>query len=287
MATRSSTKGRAGKSAFGYEGAALHKHWARLHQGDLEPWPEAAAISRRGKHHAAFASEIEAAGGAQPYVEGLQNAWRAFHAGDFAAAIAQGSELGAIGAVVANKAAAVDSLYSRQREAAILEELDKAVKRGEAAVKLLPDYANAHYTLALALGRYSQRITILRALAEGLAGRVRSHLERTLALAPGHAEAHVALGLYHAEIIHKLGALAAGLTYGASRDRAIEHFKKALAAAPASPIIHVEYANGLHLLDADRFRAQVRELYEQAAACEPMDAMESLDAERARHGFKS
>src|SRR5450759_1023920 len=78
------------------------------------------------------------------------------------------------------------------------------------------------------LGRYSQRITILRALAEGLAGRVQSHLQRALALAPRHAEAHVALGLYHAEIVNKLGSLAASLTYGASRDKAIEHFQHAI-----------------------------------------------------------
>ena len=285
MATRSASKNPGGKAAYRYEGAALHKHWTRLHQGDREPWPDEAAITRSAKLQAAFGAQVAAAGGSHAYAAALQDAWRRFHAGDFAAAIADGSALGALGAVVANKAAAVDSLYSKQKQALLLEELDAAVKRGETAVKALPDHANIHYTLALALGRYSQRITILRALAEGLAGRVRMHLERALALEPQHAEAQVALGLYHAEIIHMLGALAAALTYGASREQAIGHFKSAVEAAPQSPIIHMEYANGLNLLDAAKYRTQIQRLYEQAAACEPADAMESLDAERAKRGL--
>ncbi len=55
------------------------------------------------------------------------------------------------------------------------------------AVETLADYANAHYTLAL--GPYSQGIPILKALSNGITARVRTHLERTLALEPRHAEA--------------------------------------------------------------------------------------------------
>jgi len=270
------------KSSYRYSAQMLKKQWGRLHQGDREPWPEESLVAHLGSKHAPFASPLKSLGGAAAVALALQGAWEEFHAGDFGAAIAQGSKLGAIGAAVANKAAAVDSLYSNQREPIILQELDTGVKRGEQAVKLLPDYANLHYTLALVLGRYSQRITILRALAEGLAGRVHAHLQRAVALEPQHAEAHVALGLYHAEIINKLGALAASLTYGASREKAIEHFQHAVKYAPLSPIVHMEYANGLRLLDAQRHRAQIHTLYEQAAACKPIDAMEQLDSDRAR-----
>ena len=284
MPQRERSKRREGMSGYRYTGDALRKRWDRLHQGDLEPWPEHSLIARLAEQHPAFGSRVEAHGGASAVALDLQNAWREFHAGEFRDAIEHGITLGAVGAAVANKAAAVDSLYSKQREPAILQVLDSAVKRGEQATQLLPDYANAHYTLALVLGRYSQRITILRALAEGLAGRVQSHLQRALALAPRHAEAHVALGLYHAEIVNKLGSLAASLTYGASRDKAIEHFQHAIKFAPASPIIHMEYANGLRLLDAEHFRTQIRALYEQAAACKPVDAMERLDADRAKQG---
>jgi tetratricopeptide (TPR) repeat protein len=217
----------------------------------------------------------------------VQDAWRAFHAGEFRRAIQMGSKLGALGACAANKAAAVDTLYAQESTPQLLRELEAAVARGETAVKVLPDYPNAHYMLALVLGRYSQRISVLTALAAGLAGRVRAHLERALGLEPRHAEAHVAFGLYHAEIVGKLGPLAASLTYGASPGAALEHLRKAARLAPDSLIVQMEYAHGLLLLDATRHRDQARTLYKRAAACEPQDAMERLDVEHARQGLGS
>jgi tetratricopeptide (TPR) repeat protein len=198
-----------------------------------------------------------------------------------------GEKLGALGAAVANKTVAVDSLYSKRSATQLLKALETAVARGEQAVAELPDHANAHYTLALVIGRYSQRISILKALAAGLAGRVREHLERTLSLEPHHAEAHLAFGLYHAEIIGKLGTLAASLTYGATPKAAVEHFRQALALAPSSPIVRMEYANGLLHLDAVGHRREAQELYAQAAACAPADAMERLDVARARRGLEA
>ncbi|HJS88498.1 MAG TPA: hypothetical protein VJ738_00855 [Steroidobacteraceae bacterium] len=270
-----------------YRGEELRKHWSRLHQTDREPWPDARAIGKLAKGHTQIASCIEAQGGAAAVAQALQEAWRAFHCGDFARAVLAGEELGALGAGVANKAVAVDSLYSKRSATQVLKALESAVTRGEQAVAELPEYPNAHYTLALVLGRYSQRISILKALAAGLAGRVRAHLERSLALEPHHAEAHVAFGLYHAEIIGKLGSLAASLTYGATASAAVEHFREALALAPSSPIVRMEYANGLLLLDATRHRREAEELYAQAAVCTPADEMERLDVARARRGLEA
>ena len=241
-------------------------------------------IERLAKRSPPFAAWLTAHEGAAALACGVQHAWREFHAGEFSAAIEHGSRLGPLGASVANKAAAVHTLYSRSFGPRELAMLEAAVTRGEAAVELLPQYPNAHYLLALALGRYSQRISIVRALTQGFAGRVRAHLERTLELEPQHAEAHLAFGLYHAEIVAKLGGLGARLTYGASGDAAMECFKRALKLAPESPIVHMEYANGLLLLDAARHREQAHGLYAQAAALEPRDAMERLDVQRAKRG---
>ena len=268
-----------------YRGEELHKSWRRLHETDREPWPDAHAIGKLAKGHASFSALLAARGGAPAVAEAVQDAWRAFHCGAFARAVAAGEKLGAVGAVVANKAAAVDSLYSTRGAPQLLQALEAAVARGEQAVAELPDYPNAHYTLALVLGRYSQRISILRALAAGLAGRVREHLERAIALEPRHAEAYLALGLYHAEIVGKLGSLTAGLTYGATASAAIGHFRQALALAPSSPIIRMEYAHGLLLLDSASHEREARKLYEQAAACEPADEMERLDVGRAKRGL--
>lgn len=289
MATRTTGSKHSGKAGPRHlpetRDDSLQGRWKRLHITDREPWPDERLIAGLAKQHRSFATWLESADDAAAVARGLQAAWEKFHAGEFAAAIKAGSGLGALGATVANKAAAVHSLYAKKGSPHELELLDEAVKRGEQAVVVLPDYANAHYTLALALGRYSQGISILKALASGIASRVRTHLERTLELEPQHAEAHVALGLYHAEIINKLGGLAASLTYGASSDTALDHFRRATRLAPESAIIQIEHANGLMLLNADRYHDKARSLYAEAASFEPADEMERLDIARAKRGI--
>lgn len=266
-------------------GPRLYESWTRLHRTDREPWPEERLVGRLAAGQPRLLSWIEAHGGAADVALALQAAWQEFHAGAFSRAVRQGKALGVLGAAVANKAAAVESLYSKRGPAEVLRSLESAVERGESAVAALPGHANTHYTLALVLGRYSQRISIAQALTRGLAGRVRAHLERALALEPRHAEAHLAFGLFHAEIVARLGSLAASLAYGASRREALEHFRRAHALAPGSPIVHMEFAHGLMLLDAARYRGQAQALYGDAAACEPADAMERLDVERAKAGL--
>jgi len=182
------------KPARGRSTRALHERWERLHQGDCEPWPDERLIGQLAARHAAFAAWLEAAEGPAALARALQAAWSEFHAGEFQAAIGHGSRLGALGASVANKAAAVRTLYLRSFGARELRGLEVAIERGKAAAALLPDYPNAHYLLALALGRYSQRISILKALAAGLAGQVLTHLERALELEPRHAEAQLPSG---------------------------------------------------------------------------------------------
>ncbi len=279
---RAATPRGASKARFGkaFAGNGLEDRWARLHKGDREPYPNAARVMRLAKQHAKFAEWVDARGGAGEVAGGVQQAWRRFHTGHFADAIASGGKLGALGATVANKAAAIHSLEVASGEAGPL--LDAAIARGQRAVELLPDDANAHYMLALALGRHSQRISIVKALADGIATRVRTHLDTALRLEPRHAEAHIALGLYHAEIVAKIGSLLAGITYQASREAAIDHFRRAITLTPGSAIAQIEYANGLLLVDADKYREQADELYARAANLEPADAMEQLDVERAQ-----
>jgi tetratricopeptide (TPR) repeat protein len=121
----------------------------------------------------------------------------------------------------------------------------------------------------------------VKALAEGIGGKVRKALDRALALDPKHADAHIALGLYHAEIIDKVGALGR-LTYGADPAASVKHFEQALKLNPGSAIAHMEYANGLLMLHGNAKRKQAVELYRKAAACKPADAMERLDVEQAK-----
>lgn len=264
--------------AFAYPGDALKKAWPKLHAGDCEPWPDDARAAALLKAAGRSAPKLDAAALAST----LQDAWRAFHAGDFKAAFDAGEKLGPVGASVAVKALGIHATHLVDNEAEKLKRFEQAAKLAEAAVKALPDEANSHYRHAFALGRYSQGLSIAKALKQGIAGKVREALDQALALAPKHAEAHTAMALYHAEIIGKVGAMIGGLTYGAKAAEAEKHIKEALKLTPASPIAHIEHGNVLLLLHGDRQESAAAAAYEKAARLKPQDAMEALDAAYAR-----
>ncbi|MEN1728094.1 MAG: hypothetical protein AAGJ52_06605, partial [Pseudomonadota bacterium] len=98
---------------------------------------------------------------------------------------------------------------------------------------------------------------------------------------PAHAEAMTAFGLYHAEIIDKVGKRVGSMTYGASADKAMEYFDAALAITPDAPIAHLEFGNGLYLLYGDKRLDESNAAYATAAEQAPIDAMQTLDRDYA------
>ncbi len=241
--------------AYVYDAAGLKKHWPRLHKGDCEPLPKDAAV---------------------------QEAWRHYHAGEFAQAVDAGTAAGGPGLNVAVKAQVVYATYLEKSDKAKLALLDEAMGWAEERRAAAPKDPNAHYFFAFAAGRYGQGISVAKALAQGLGGKVRDALQAAMKLEPKHADAHIAYGSYQAEVIDKVGGLVAGMTYGAKKDSALEHFQKALKLNPDSAIARVEYANGLIMLFGKARIADAEKLYKEAAACKPADAMERLDVELAR-----
>lgn len=240
---------------YSWDAASLKKQWARLHRGDCEPLPKDAAVLA---------------------------AWVLFHNGEFQKAAEAGAKAGGAGITVANKATAIYANYLEAKEKAKLDLFMQVAEQAEAQQAAEPDNPNAWYWQAYALGRYSQGISVAKALAQGLGGKVKAALERTIALEPKHADAHIALGTFHAEVIDKVGSLIGGMTYGAKKDTGLKLFQAATKLNPTSAIAMVEYANGLVMLDGDKKMKEATKLYEQAAACEPLDAMERLDVDMAR-----
>lgn len=262
--------------AFDYTGDKLAKAWPKLHAGDQEPFPDEKHVAlllkanpKLGKDAAAIAA-------------GLQEAWRDFHRGEFQRAYETGLALKAIGTSVAIKAAGIHAGRLVDDPAAVTSRYEDLVRLAEEAVIALPGEINSHFRRAFAMGRLSQSISIAKALAQGLAGKVRESLETTLKMTSKHAEASTALGLYHAEIVGKVGGMLAKLTYGANAADAEKHLKAALKLTPASPIAWIEYGNGLLLLHGDKREDDVAEAYDKAAKLKPLDAMEALDANWAR-----
>lgn len=240
---------------YQYTAATLKKAWDRLHRGDAEPFPKDEAVTE---------------------------AWLAFHAGDFQKAAELGLKAGGAGVTAANKATAIYANYLEENEKTKLALFQQVAERAEAQQTAEPKNANAFYWHAYALGRYAQGISIAKALAQGIGGRVRASLDTTIKLAPRHADAHIALGSYHAEIIDKVGSMVGGLTYGAKKDTGLKHYETALKLNPDSAIARIEFANGLVMLEGKKALAQAEKLYGEAAACEAHDAMERLDVELAK-----
>jgi len=241
--------------AYLYEGANLKRHWDRLHRGDCEPLPKSDA---------------------------LQDAWRRYHVGEFERAADAGVGLGIEGSNVASKATTIHATYLEKADAKKVKLLEDAMGRGAEAIAARPRDPNAHYLYALAAGRYSQEISVAKALAQGLGGKIKDVLAQAIKLQPTHADAHIALGAWHAEIIGKVGAMVGGLTYGAKKDAALDHFARALKLNPDSAIARIEYANALVVLFGKDRMKDAEKLYAEAASQRPMDAMERLDVEAAK-----
>ena len=241
--------------AYAFDAASLTKHWARLHRGDCEPLPQDAAVLK---------------------------AWVLFHNGEFQKAAEAGLKAGGDGITVASKATCIYANYLENKEKTKLDLFMEAAERAGAQQAADPNNPNAWYWQAYALGRYGQGISVAKALAQGLGTKVKAALEQTIKLAPQHADAHIALAAFHAEVIDKVGSLIGGMTYGARKDTGLALFREALRLNPGSAIAMTEYANGMVMLEGDKRMKEATRLYEQAAASEALDAMERLDVDMAK-----
>ena len=153
---------------YDYAGAALKKYWARLHQGDREPYPEPDHLERLVAANPGLEPEMTIKKAASE----LHKAWRAYHAGDFGTAAKLGLALGPLGYNVANKASVIYATYLEEDPEHKLALLIDSARRAEEIQACAEDLPNAWYFHAQALGRYGQELSIARVLAEGLGNKV-------------------------------------------------------------------------------------------------------------------
>ena len=270
-------------SPFSYEGETLKHHWERLHQGDREHFPDAHFIQSLGQRYPNLQDELS---DNQQVANQLQQAWRLHHQGRFGEAFELARQLGPVAVTCAAKSLGIYTTYLVQDEHEKLANFKKIIALCEAAQVAMPDYANAWYFHAYSVGRYGQLISVPQALAEGLGGKIKHSLETALKLQHDHAEAHIAMGTFQAEVIDKVGALVGGLTYGAKRDSAVQHFETALELLPFSAIARIQMAESLLLLFGNKRLEQATTLYNEAAECVPAEAMEQFDIQRAREALE-
>jgi hypothetical protein len=242
------------EATYRYSPAQLANLWPRLHAGDAQPWPEQPA---------------------------LQAAWAHYHAGDFQSAVDAGLTLNGAGQTVANKAQLAYARFLETAEATRVMLRQEVLMRTASQLAQNPNDAAAHALRAQALAASGQGIGVARAMALGLGLQVRLALEAALALQALHAEAHAALGSFHADTIDSQGTLL-GRLQGADGRSALHHFRLSLKLNPHSPGTRLEYARCLRILDGEARAQEADRLYAEAAACEAADAVERMEVEQAR-----
>ena len=240
---------------YQFDASTVSQHWDRLHAGDLEPLP------------------------ADPQ---LLNAWVHFHNGEFHKAASLGQSLGHAGTAVFCKATCVYANYLEKHEERRMAMFLQVAEHAQAHVKSHPRDTNAHYWSAHALGRYSQGLSVAKALAQGFDSKVKHQLENVIRHQPHHADAHMALGNFHAEIIDKVGSLIGAMAYGVNKDIGLKLFSRAMELNPESPRCMVEYARALLMFDGDQMQDEANRLYECAAKSRALDALDRLEVEMAR-----
>ena len=243
------------RGEYDFDVASVKKNWSRLHACDQEPLP-----------------------GNQDVLQ----AWALFHSGDFQKATQLGLKLGAAGLNVANKSICVYASYLEPQEERRQDMFQEVAERCTQQLEQDPNNINARYLRAYALSRFSQGISVAKALAQGLGNKIKTDLEQVIAREPRHVDAYITLGSFHAEVIDKVGSLIGAMAYGASKNTGLGLFNQALRLNVASAFGMLEYAHAMLMLDGEKLLTEANRLYQLAACAEPIDAMERLDVEMAK-----
>ncbi|MGH8212203.1 MAG: hypothetical protein ACREPP_03090 [Rhodanobacteraceae bacterium] len=268
-------------AAFEYVGERLREAWPRLHAGDHETFPDEAGIAEALAAEARLGDHLLGTD-APGIAKTLQEAWRAYHRGDFRQAWELGNSAGPLGTSVAVAAAGVHArfLLDDERERVVCDEA--LVHRASDAIDLLPLNANSHFRYAWALGLLSREVSTMQVLGEGLGSKLHAALDAALELDADHAEAHTASGLYHAQVIEKIGAALARLTWRIDPEAAEAHLRTAIRLTPDAPSAWIGLGIGLESLEAKAHAAESADALRTAAEMQPIDARQALEIGYAR-----
>jgi tetratricopeptide (TPR) repeat protein len=267
--------------AFDYAGERLREAWPRLHAGDREPFPDRESIAELIAAEARLGDTAFGTDAEKISAE-LQDAWRAFHRGEFREAFDRGMEIGPLGHAVAITADGVQAFFLQDKQEDKLARYQSLAQRAGDTIDLLPLHAGSHYRYAWALGLLARMLPAMQVLADGLGSKLHAALDAALELDADHAEAHTALGLYFAEAVSKLGSSLAKMTLRVDPAAAEAHLRTAIRLTPDAPNAWIGLGIGLGLLDG-KVRSEEREAaLARVVSMRPLDARETLEIAYAR-----
>lgn len=268
------------ESPFHYDRDSLVDAWSRIHSIDQEPLPSAENLERASGVNAEDAGALS---------QTLLAAWVDFHNGDFQGAWEKGKAAGAAGGYVTGLALNSYGTYlapEKDRADIFLQAANDARQAAESC----PDSVNIEYAHALNIGRYSETVSITKAITSGAALTFKKSLDTCLTIQPGHVPSLLAQGALYAQVIDAVGELAARVSFGATRKKVFAVYEKALDAktldAKTPPVVYLEYAKNIRLLDSKK-QSQVKGLLEQALNAPVLDPLDVFDQREASQLLKS
>ncbi|MDE2731099.1 MAG: hypothetical protein OXM02_01740 [Bacteroidota bacterium] len=158
-------------------------------------------------------------------------------------------------------------------KSARLPVLERGVELARRAVEADTTNFEAYHQSAHVVGRYAENIGKMKAVREGVAADIRDFLEAAIRLNPDYADAHVALGGWHAEVARNR---IARWMYGGGKEEALYHLSRALELAPDEKVVLYEYGVRIQQLDSDNGQARARELLTRAKEIPAKNAYEEF-----------
>jgi tetratricopeptide (TPR) repeat protein len=200
--------------------------------------------------------------------------------GHYDEAMRQGEASGtAAGLAIAARAALADAMTRAKPCLSCLKRGEGDARRSIAADPRLPD---GHVWLAASLGYQARIQGLVWAKLEGDPDQAKTELDAALAADPDNAYALAALGGWNVEVVRVGGRYLAKKFYGASLDRALALFERAVHTAPGNVAVHYQIALALAGFDDLTYRPRVERELEAAIESPPQTAYERFVAARAQ-----
>ncbi len=226
---------------------------------------------------AAFFALLVIAARAAP--EGLDDAaYAKYVSGDYDAAIVTALSVGgaenlALAARALNAAAYLQDERKESRQLA-----NRALDLAEEAIRMRPDYLEAHLEAAIGLSLRGARMAPPRALILNIPARARRHIDAALAIDPNSFWAVSTSAAWRLEVARRGG----GAVFGADPVLGYEEFMKAREIAPGNVVVAYECALRLIASTRAEWRASALAALDAALAGAPESAFEQEMQTRAR-----
>lgn len=153
--------------------------------------------------------------------------------------------------------------------------LEESIALSQKALAAEADSVEARLDLAFALGIKGRRVGKLEAVRRGYAAEGKHLIDEALARDPDNAWAYAMLGGWHYEVLRRGGKIGARL-YGASIERGLAAFDRAMRLGPDDPAIALQYAVALLGANPEKNAEKARTLLALAGEAQPVDAVAAI-----------